>query len=222
MPPRPRRSRQCGALGVDPFGFALFTPGWSGRLDCGDPNRPAQGKKKKRKPAPAKRKWPPDATPEDLEVCRAGDHKLEDEHMNSSAKRVFKALLADLRAQGLPVRVWETYRTPERQKDLYASSRTDEQLRKAGYTQADIDHARKAGNRPDTDWKADTWKWSPNAGHSGGRAMDVWWVLKGKPQAAAPWEPWLKTFEAAVAAHHCKWGGHWKRPDRPHVDYTGD
>jgi hypothetical protein len=204
---------------VDPFGFALFTPGWTGRLDCGDPNHP--GRKKKKTRTTKKRKWPPDATPEDLEICKDGDHKLEDEHMNSDAKKVFKALLADLRAKGLPVRVWETYRTPERQKDLYASSRTDEQLRKAGYSPEDIARARRLGNRPDTEWKAGSWKWSPNAGHSGGKAMDVWWVVKGKPQAAAPWKPWLLKFEAAVAAHRCKWGGHWTPVDRPHVEYVG-
>ncbi len=215
----PRRGKTLGSLGKDPFAAAHWTAGPLGWKDSADPNT-----------APtfvAEEKW---ATPEvtmkmrkapalDVEASKKGDALLDDEHMDSVAAAKFKAIVAQLRAQGLPVRVHETYRTPERQKNIYASGRTDDQLQKVGYTDAEIKRARRAGFPATAKIAAPGWESGPT-GHGGGLAMDVWWVVGGKGQPAAPYISWKKALGVAVASQGCVWGGNWKwKKDPPHVEY---
>ena len=216
MPPRPRKMRR--PLCKDPFAASWWTPGSLGLDDCADPNLPHVFRAQERTAAPIPRKMPK-APASDVAVSVIGDALLNDEHMDPDAVKKFKAILSDLRAQGLPVRVHEAYRTPERQKNIYASGRTDDQLRKAGYTEAEIKRARRAGFPASAGIAAPSWK-SGNKGHGGGLAMDVWWVVKGKGQPAAPHASWKKALAVAVAAQGCAWGGNWKwKKDPPHVEY---
>jgi len=216
MPPRHCKKR--GPMGRDPFASAAWTPGPMGWNDCADPGlaphfnleeKTIETEEKKIHRAPAS----------DVEASKIGDALLEDPHMDAVAAAKFKAILATLRAQGLPVRVHETYRTPERQKNIYASGRSDDALRKAGYTEAEIKRARRAGFPASAKIAAPSWK-SGSKGHGGGLAMDVWWVVNGKGQPAAPLAPWKKALAAAVAAQGCAWGGNWRwKKDPPHVEY---
>jgi hypothetical protein len=154
-----------------------------------------------------------------VEASKRGDALLDDGRVDRDAAARFKAILAELRARGLPVRVHEAYRAPERQKDIYASGRTDGQLREAGYTEAEIKRARRAGFPATGPKAAPSWK-SGAKGHGGGLAMDVWWVVKGKGQPAAPYASWKQALGEAAAAHDCVWGGNWEwKYDPPHVEY---
>lgn len=215
-------------MGRDPFASAPWTPGPLGWNDCAafsfDTAFSSEGKSE----AAKKKGAIPAAPPSDVEASKKGDALLDDERMDSVAVEKFKAILADLRAQGLPVRVHEAFRTPERQKDIYASGRTDEQLEKANYKPWEIRRARRAGftpagtnprpgKKPET--AAPSWRAGPK-GHTGGLAMDVWWVVNGKGRSAAPHAEWKKALGKAAAAHGCAWGGNWKwKYDAPHVEY---
>ena len=66
------------------------------------------------------------------------DNLLNDPRVNATARQKFRAVLADVRSKGLPLLVWEVYRSREQQRALYAQGRTDAELRKAGFTDDEI------------------------------------------------------------------------------------
>lgn len=158
------------------------------------------------------------APADDVEASKIGDAILDKEGMDPEASRRFKAILAELRADGIPIRVHEGFRNAGRQKDIYAAGRSDEKLRAVGYSEPEIRRARNAGFPPTGDTRAPDWRWGPK-GHGGGLAMDVWWVVGGKGQPAARWASWRKRLDEATKAQGCAWGGSWQwKKDRPHVE----
>ena len=148
----------------------------------------------------------------------ARDYLLDDPRVNPTARRKFKAVLADVRGYGLPLFVWEVYRSRERQRALYAQGRTNQQLLEAGYTPEEIAKYRAMGFtsiRPVV-----THARTPRY-HGRGRAMDCCWLVDGKPSWNVP-EEWWQTYGRAAKAHGLKWGGDWKKiKDKAHVQWEG-
>jgi peptidoglycan L-alanyl-D-glutamate endopeptidase CwlK len=143
------------------------------------------------------------------------DHLLDDERVHPIARRKFKAVLQDVRGHGLPLLVWEVYRSRERQRMLYAQGRTDAQLLKAGYTMQEIERYRAAGytaSKPKV-----THAKTPRY-HGRGLAMDCCWLVNGKPTWDVDMD-WWQTYGRAAKAHGLVWGGDWKMKDLPHVQY---
>jgi len=146
------------------------------------------------------------------------DNLLNDPRVNATAKRKFQAVLNDVRSKGLPLMVWEVYRSREQQRALYAQGRTDAELRKAGFSDDEITKYRKQGylsTKPIV-----TGMLNPKY-HGTGRAMDCCWLVDGKPT----WnvlEEWWNTYGRAAEAHGLTWGGRWKMRDLPHVQYEGE
>ena len=146
------------------------------------------------------------------------DNLLNDPRVNATAKRKFQAVLNDVRSKGLPLMVWEVYRSREQQRALYAQGRTDAELRKAGFSDDEITKYRKQGylsTKPIV-----TGMLNPKY-HGTGRAMDCCWLVDGKPT----WnvlEEWWNTYGRAAEAHVLTWGGRWKMRDLPHVQYEGE
>lgn len=133
--------------------------------------------------------------------------------------RVLEDLLndPDLQKQGIVPVVTEVYRTPKRQKMLYAQGRTDDYLLKKGYTLDEIIEARKAGYTAEKPIVTNTL----SSKHIDGRAMDITFAGKdGKPHYEWPNEVWQKYGDAA-RKYGLEWGGDWKKfSDRPHVEYN--
>ena len=146
------------------------------------------------------------------------DNLLNDPRVNPTARRKFQAVLNDVRSKGLPLIVWEVYRSREQQRALYAQGRTDAELRKAGFSDDEITKYRKQGylsTKPIV-----TGMLNPKY-HGTGRAMDCCWLVDGKPT----WnvlEEWWNTYGRAAEAHGLTWGGRWKMRDLPHVQYEGE
>ena len=146
------------------------------------------------------------------------DYLLDDQRVNATARRKFKAVLADVRGRGLPLLVWEVFRTSEQQRALYAQGRTNEELLKAGYTPEEIARYRMQGY---TSIKPIVTHARTPRYHGTGRAMDCCWLVDGKPTWNVP-EEWWETYGRAAEAHGLKWGGRWKMRDLPHVQYEGE
>ena len=104
-------------------------------------------------------------------------------------------------AAGYPVKVQEGYRSQARQSWLYQQGRT----------------------RPgDIVTRAPT---SLTSWHGYGLAVDVvhqtlayWPRGKGKAHARAN-EQWFESVAAIFKEHRCSWGGNWKKPDTPHMQW---
>jgi hypothetical protein len=146
------------------------------------------------------------------------DNLLNDPRVNATARQKFKAVLQDVRSKGLPLLVWEVFRSREQQRALYAQGRSDAELRKVGFTADEIIQYRKQGylsTKPIV-----TRLLNPKY-HGTGRAMDCCWLVDGKPSWNAP-EEWWETYGRAAEAHGLVWGGRWKMRDLPHVQYEGD
>jgi len=146
------------------------------------------------------------------------DNLLNDPRVHPVAKRKFQAVLADVRSKGLPLLVWEVYRSREQQRALYAQGRTDAELRKAGFSDEEIAKYRKQGY---LSTKPVVTNLRTPRYHGTGRAMDCCWLLDGKPTWNVP-EEWWNTYGRAAEAHGLTWGGRWKMRDLPHVQYEGE
>jgi hypothetical protein len=146
------------------------------------------------------------------------DNLLNDPRVNATAKRKFQAVLNDVRSKGLPLLVWEVYRSREQQRALYAQGRTDAELRKVGYTDEEIVQYRKQGYLSS---KPQVTKILNPRYHGTGRAMDCCWLVGGAPTWNVP-EEWWQTYGRAAEAHGLVWGGRWTMRDMAHVQYEGE
>lgn len=143
------------------------------------------------------------------------DHLLDDPRVHPTAREKFKAVLKDVRGHGLPLFVWEVYRSREQQRALYAQGRTNAELLKVGYTPEEIARYRAQGYLAS---KPVVTKILNPRYHGTGRAMDCCWLIQGKLSWNAPAEWWQK-YGSAAKAHGLKWGGDWKMKDYAHVQW---
>jgi hypothetical protein len=168
----------------------------------------------------------PAASASDIEASKRNDaFWLDDARMKGDAVKRLKAVLASLRAQGIPVLVCEGFRSAERQRLLFCRNRTKEELLQAGYKEKEIDDARKLGHDEKAPVAANTWEWSSEKGHGAGTAIDVRWLWKGKVKPSLPWETWEKPMRRTIVdVHGCKWGGDWVlkggKRDHGHIEYV--
>ncbi|MCS7301445.1 MAG: M15 family metallopeptidase [Fimbriimonadales bacterium] len=146
------------------------------------------------------------------------DHLLGDPRVHPKARELFQLVLKELREAGYPAVVVEVYRSPERQRMLYAQGRTDAQLKAEGYTEQEIRAARAAGrsaSKPVVTKRKDGM-------HAQGRAMDVAWLINNRISWDAP-EQWWQAYGRIAKKYGLRWGGDWKTfPDRGHVEYRGE
>lgn len=116
--------------------------------------------------------------------------------LHPTVRRLAEAFLAACGQEGLDVRVIETYRPDERQATLYAIGRTTNQ------------HLPPVTNA------------KPGQSLHGYRlAFDAAPFLAGKPA----WER-RDLFDRMGAIGErvgLRWGGRWKKPDRPHFEWSG-
>lgn len=141
------------------------------------------------------------------------DFLLNDPRVNAVARRKFLAVLADVRGHGLPLVVWEVYRSREKQRALYAQGRSDDQLLRVGYTRDELKLYRSWGYTPN---KPIITKIINPRYHGTGRAMDCCWLVDGK----LTWnveQDWWQTYGSSAKAHELTWGGDWKMRDLTHV-----
>ncbi len=110
-----------------------------------------------------------------------------------SAKRAAELFLKECEKKGLKVRITETYRTQERQNELYAQGRT------------------KPG-------KVVTW--TKNSRHTSRRAWDICQNIKGKEYDQS--EGFFIKCGKVAKKLGITWGGDWKTPDRPHFEVSVD
>lgn len=145
------------------------------------------------------------------------DHLLEDERVDPTFRRKARAVLQDVRGHGLPLVVVEVYRTVGRQRMYYAQGRTDDRLRRLGYTDRELAAYRRAGYTADK--PKITYTMKPTA-HGEGRAMDCAWLIGGTISWNAPLDWWQK-YGSSAKAHGLTWGGDWKMRDYSHVEWRG-
>lgn len=144
------------------------------------------------------------------------DKLLDDPRVHPDARRKFRAVLQDVRGHGLPLVVWEVYRSKEQQRMYYAQGRTDAMLLARGFTAEEIQKARKRGFTAD---KPVITKLVNPQYHGLGLAMDCCWLVEGKYTWSVPTD-WWETYGRAAKAHGLEWGGDWKMRDLPHIQLT--
>lgn len=129
--------------------------------------------------------------------------------LNPPIKKIAELWLQECKDNNLNVLIIETKRTKERQYYLYGQGRTQKDLINVGIPVA---YANPKGKKV---------TWTLNSRHIGGNAFDfVPLTKKGVPD----WND-LKTFnEAGKIAESlgATWGGNWKTPDKPHIEFTGN
>lgn len=116
-------------------------------------------------------------------------------------KAAVEAAIADCAGKGLEVKVNEGLRSQARQAFLFAQGRTRP--------------GPKVTNAPTnlTSW------------HGYGLAVDVihktlaFAPFGTGPGSAAKNEDWFRKVAAVFKAHSCDWGGDWKKPDTPHMQW---
>lgn len=108
------------------------------------------------------------------------------------AQRACRLFLLKCEGQGLKVRITETYRSQERQNELYAQGRT-----KPGQIVT----------------------WTKNSRHKSRRAWDICQDIKGREFGDTAF--FEKCGDAAKEAG-ITWGGVWKTPDMPHFEISED
>ena len=101
--------------------------------------------------------------------------------------------LTECEKLGLKVRITETYRSQERQNELYAQGRT------------------KPGN---------VVTWTKNSRHTSRRAWDICQNVKGKEYDTS--EGFFDKCGSVAKTLGITWGGLWKTPDRPHFEVSAD
>lgn len=105
------------------------------------------------------------------------------------AQLACELFMAECQKQGLKVRITETYRSQERQNELYAQGRT------------------KPGNKV---------TWTLNSRHTSRRAWDICQNIKGKEYDTST--GFFEKCGAVAKKLGITWGGTWKTPDRPHFE----
>ena len=147
-----------------------------------------------------------------------GIEKLNDTNIHPTARMLFQRVLDELVSLGYTPVVVEVYRSPARQRMLYAQGRTDAQLIAKGYTQSEITQYRNAGFTSDKRVVSHTL----HSMHSKGRAMDIAWLVDGRVSYSVP-NSWWDMYGAIARKHGLNWGGDWKTfKDRPHIEYRGE
>lgn len=110
--------------------------------------------------------------------------------LTPTAQTAARAFLKLCGERGLKVRITETYRSQERQNELYAQGRT-----KSGQIVT----------------------WTKNSRHTSRRAWDICQNIKGKEYSDTAF---FKSCGAAAKELGITWGGEWKTPDMPHFEVT--
>jgi peptidoglycan L-alanyl-D-glutamate endopeptidase CwlK len=146
------------------------------------------------------------------------DNLLNDPRVHHVARQKFRAVLADVRGKGLPLLVWEVFRSREQQRALYAQGRTDAELRRVGYSDEEIVQYRKQGY---LSTKPIVTKLLNPKYHGTGRAMDCCWLVDGAPTWNVSAD-WWETYGRAAETHGLTWGGRWRMRDLSHVQYEGE
>lgn len=103
------------------------------------------------------------------------------------------AILRRMDELGHPMIVTDGFRTEEQQKALYAKGRTA-----PGRIVTDADGVKNKSN------------------HQSGKAVDCCFLVDNKPS----WDerlPW-SLYGRIAKEHGLKWGGDWKKPDKPHIE----
>lgn len=111
--------------------------------------------------------------------------------LTPTAQEACRAFLTVCESRGLHVRITETYRTQERQNELYAQGRT-------------------------TPGQIVTW--TKNSRHTSRRAWDICQNIKGKEYDTS--EGFFDKCGEVAALLNITWGGSWKTPDRPHFEIS--
>ncbi len=109
------------------------------------------------------------------------------------AKKAAELFLKECEKAGLKVRVTETYRTQERQNELYQQGRT------------------KPG-------KVVTW--TKNSRHTSRRAWDICQNIKGLEYDQS--KGFFDNCGKVAKKLGITWGGEWKTPDKPHFEVNSD
>lgn len=107
------------------------------------------------------------------------------------AQLACNTFLKECEREGLKVRITETYRSQERQNELYAKGRT------------------KPGNKV---------TWTLNSRHTSRRAWDICQNIKGREYDTST--GFFEKCGAVAAKLGITWGGRWKTPDRPHFEVS--
>lgn len=128
-------------------------------------------------------------------------------------------MLKEVREAGYPIIVVEVYRSPQRQRALYAQGRSDSTLKQKGYSAEEIAQYRQQGY---TSTKPVVTRVLSAGMHSQGRAMDCAFVVDKRITYTVP-EIWWRIYGATAKKYGLIWGGDWKRiKDRPHIEYRGE
>lgn len=108
--------------------------------------------------------------------------------LTDTAQKACNLFLSRCTDIGLKVRIAETYRSQERQNELYAQGRTT------------------PGNIV---------TWTKNSRHTSRRAWDICQNVKGKEYSD---RNFFKACGAVAKELDISWGGNWKTPDMPHFE----
>ncbi len=113
--------------------------------------------------------------------------------LSENAELACRKFLEVCEREGLMVRITETYRSQERQNELYAQGRT------------------KAG---------EIVTWTKNSRHTSRRAWDICQNIKGKEYDTST--GFFTSCGAVAKRLGITWGGTWKTPDQPHFEVESD
>ncbi len=113
--------------------------------------------------------------------------------LSENARIACEVFLSECEKEGLKVRITETYRSQERQNELYAQGRTK---------------------------KGQIVTWTKNSRHTSRRAWDICQNIKGKEYDTST--GFFEKCGAVAKRFGITWGGTWKTPDRPHFEVSGD
>lgn len=109
--------------------------------------------------------------------------------LTPKAQEACNAFLSLCRQRGLKVRITETYRSQERQNELYAQGRTS---------------------------PGSIVTWTKNSRHTSRRAWDICQDIKGEEYDNS--KGFFKKCGAAASELNITWGGTWSTPDMPHFE----
>lgn len=110
-------------------------------------------------------------------------------------RQAVEAAVAECRSLGLRVYVFETYRSPELQREYFARGRTV-----------------KPPERPVTNAASNLYSW-----HGYGLAVDV--IEETHGWSPPTGERWFERVAEVFKRHGLKWGGDWRARDLPHFQW---